>query len=95
MVSTKKLERRQVYYQGHVQGVGFRYTAHSMARGYGVTGFVRNLADGRVKLVAEGPVQQLDKFLLELAERQARNIRKITCDRRAATGQFVDFSIQY
>ncbi len=54
--------RLQVLYTGRVQGVGFRYTVRSLAPGYEVTGTVRNLADGRVELVAEGPQDELEAF---------------------------------
>ena len=47
-------ERRRVVFSGRVQGVGFRFTCQSLARGFDVAGYVRNLADGRVELVAEG-----------------------------------------
>lgn len=52
----------RVLYSGHVQGVGFRYTAKSVANGFEVTGAVRNLADGRVELIAEGARGELDGF---------------------------------
>jgi acylphosphatase len=59
-----KMERQrlQVFYSGHVQGVGFRYQVKSLARGYEVTGRVRNLADGRVELLAEGEQSELEEF---------------------------------
>ena len=47
-------KRAQVFYSGRVQGVGFRYSAREVACGCEVTGFVRNLPDGRVELVVEG-----------------------------------------
>jgi acylphosphatase len=43
---------RQVIYSGRVQGVGFRYTVKRIASGFEVTGWVRNLPDGRVELQA-------------------------------------------
>lgn len=51
-----------VFYTGHVQGVGFRYTVKSVAAGFEVTGAVRNLPDGRVELVAEGEPEELKAF---------------------------------
>ena len=54
--------RMQIFYSGQVQGVGFRYTAKSVATGFEVTGTVRNLPDGRVELVAEGTREELEAF---------------------------------
>lgn len=51
-----------VLYSGTVQGVGFRYTVKSAAKGYEVVGLVRNLLDGRVELVAEGERDELEAF---------------------------------
>lgn len=58
--------RVEIHYSGRVQGVGFRMTAHRIARGYPVTGTVRNLDDGGVQLVAEGERADLDRFLAEI-----------------------------
>jgi acylphosphatase len=52
-----------VYYAGRVQGVGFRYAARNVACGYEVTGYVRNLPDGRVELIAEGEEGEIKGFL--------------------------------
>ncbi len=52
----------RIFYTGNVQGVGFRYTVKSVAAGYEVTGYVRNLPDGRVELVAEGSKEELEAF---------------------------------
>jgi acylphosphatase len=55
---------RMVYYSGTVQGVGFRATTAHLARTYPVTGWVRNLPDGRVQLLVEGPAERVEAFLL-------------------------------
>lgn len=52
----------QVIYSGRVQGVGFRYSAKSVANGYEVVGTVRNLSNGRVELIAEGQKEELEAF---------------------------------
>ena len=52
----------QVFYEGNVQGVGFRWTVRDAAKGFDVTGWVRNLPDGRVELTAEGSRAELDDF---------------------------------
>jgi len=58
----------QVFYEGRVQGVGFRYTARRIAAGFDVAGYVRNLADGRVELVASGDDDEVDGFLEALRD---------------------------
>jgi acylphosphatase len=60
--------RMQVIYSGHVQGVGFRYTVKSLIPGYEVAGSIRNLADGRVELVAEGTQEELEAFRQAIRE---------------------------
>lgn len=54
--------RLRVVYSGRVQGVGFRYTAKTVATGFEITGTVRNLPDGRVELLAEGNRSELEAF---------------------------------
>ena len=64
-----EIQRRRLIYSGRVQGVGFRYTTASIARRFPVVGYVRNLPDGSVELVAEGSAEGLDEFLGEVASR--------------------------
>jgi acylphosphatase len=54
--------RLEIFYSGHVQGVGFRYTAKTVAAGFEVNGVIRNLPDGRVELIAEGSREELEAF---------------------------------
>jgi len=54
--------RMKILYSGHVQGVGFRYSAKTVAAGFEITGVVRNLSDGRVELAAEGTREELEAF---------------------------------
>ena len=58
----------QVLYSGHVQGVGFRYSVKRVATGFELSGTVRNLSDGRVELVAEGPQDELEAFRQAIRE---------------------------
>ena len=87
--------RRSVHYAGHVQGVGFRYTARGIARRYDVRGFVRNLPDGRVHLVVEGPVDQLDGMLDEMDAALAGYIQSKQVETCPATGEFDRFEITF
>ncbi len=60
---------KQVLYSGHVQGVGFRYAVKRLAGGYEVTGWVRNLPDGRVELQAMShDVDELEAFLAAIQD---------------------------
>ena len=63
---TNRLTRWHILFEGDVQFVGFRYTARLFARRLGLSGWVRNLPDGRVEAEAQGPVTDLRKFLLQL-----------------------------
>jgi acylphosphatase len=63
-----KRSRMQIFYSGHVQGVGFRYTVKTVAAGFEVVGTVRNLPDGRVELIAEGSREELTAFRSAIPE---------------------------
>lgn len=72
---------RRVIYEGRVQGVGFRYTAQHLAHGFLVAGWVRNLSTGQVELLAEGPADEVDRFLAALGQRMGHTIdRGVTYD---------------
>jgi acylphosphatase len=88
-------QRRTVHYRGHVQGVGFRYTAQAIAKRYDVFGFVRNLPDGQVELVAEGEKHELVAFLDDVRERMIRYIRDERVDTQLASGEFAGFEIRH
>jgi acylphosphatase len=53
----------QVFYEGRVQGVGFRWTVRHIAKGFDVTGWVRNLIDGRVEMQVNGDDDEVGAFL--------------------------------
>jgi acylphosphatase len=74
-------ECRRVHYSGRVQGVGFRFTAHRVSRGFDVAGSVRNLPDGRVELIVEGDPAELDAFLQALREGMSPYIRDVAIER--------------
>lgn len=86
----------RVFYEGRVQGVGFRATAASLARAFRVSGWVRNLSDGRVELLAEGDPAEVDAFLEAVDHRLGRWVRDVQAFRElVAETEQVGFSIRY
>jgi acylphosphatase len=73
-------ERRRVFFSGRVQGVGFRYTCHALARDFDVAGFVGNLPDGRVEVMAEGDSQEVDDFLTAIRREMASYIHDVEAE---------------
>ena len=59
---------RRLYYEGKVQGVGFRVSVLGLARGYDVLGYVKNLDDGRVEVLLRGEENEVDDFLKAIRE---------------------------
>lgn len=86
--------RRTVRYAGRVHGVGFRYTTRETAAGFRVTGYVQNLDDGRVLMVAEGRRSEVERFCAAVAAAMERNIRSIDIDEIRSDPQFSDFTIR-
>ena len=85
-----------VYYAGRVQGVGFRATAASIARRHStVRGWVRNLLDGRVELLADGPESAVDAFLADLRSRMEEFIEGEDIFDREPDGTLEGFRITH
>ena len=75
---------------------GFRYTAKSLARGFEVAGYVRNLPDGRVELVAEGDTDELDAFLASIRLEMDTYITNVTTEAESpGEHPLIGFSIRY
>ena len=64
----------QVFYEGHVQGVGFRFTVRHIAKGFDVTGWVRNLTDGRVELQITGDEEEVRAFLDHVGQSELHSL---------------------
>ena len=94
-VSQSGRQQREVYYAGRVQGVGFRYTVRSLAGGFDVTGFVRNLPDGRVHLVVEGAAEEIDAILAAIKAEMGYYIGEVQESVRPAGGRFPSFEIRH
>lgn len=94
-VSESGQQQREICFAGHVQGVGFRYTVRSLAAGFEVTGFVRNLSDGRVQVVVEGSPREIDNFLDGIRQEMSHYIRTTRQTTLPATGRFHGFEIRH
>jgi acylphosphatase len=89
-----KTERLQAVVRGRVQGVSFRYYTQCRAESLGLTGWVRNLPDRSVKLVAEGPRADLDALVSFLWEGPpAARVTDVETHWLPATGQYSRFEI--
>ena len=88
-------QRWIVHYSGRVQGVGFRYTARTLAEQFDVSGYVQNLPDGRVRLEVEGDAAEIERFLQRLQQRMAGYIQDRKMDVQPALGDYDGFQIRF
>lgn len=84
-----------VYFSGRVQGVGFRYTAESIARDLGIVGWVKNLSDGKVEVVAEASEERLKEFLARVNKYFQGYIKESSVHWQKASGEFKGFGINF
>ena len=87
--------RAHVIFSGTVQGVGFRYTTQRFAAGLKITGWVKNLSDGSVELVAEGTREQVENLLYKLDKQFEARIKNKDIDWMNAKKAFSGFDITY
>ncbi|MDI6720228.1 MAG: acylphosphatase [Methanomicrobiales archaeon] len=91
------MQRAVISVSGRVQGVGYRAYVQDLARGMRLTGYVRNLPDGSVRVLAEGEEGQLRRFLDALWVRgdPLIRVRSVDVEWSEASGSYTDFRIQY
>ncbi len=86
---------RKFLISGEVQGVGYRFFAQRVAARHQVVGYVRNLPDGRVEALAEGPRDSVEAFKHDLATgptfAEVENIEELTIE---PTGSYSSFRIE-
>lgn len=86
---------RTIHFAGQVQGVGFRYTTYHVAQRFQVGGYVRNLRDGRVELVAEGPGDQVNDFISAVQQELGGYVSNAQTADQPATGDYPRFDIRF
>jgi acylphosphatase len=83
------------HFRGRVQGVGFRYTVKNLAMQYNVYGYVKNLPDGSVELVVEGPDSEMHALIEDVNRKMNPYIAKVDQIEAPATGEFDYFAIKH
>lgn len=89
------MSRAYIFVSGYVQGVFFRKFTKEHATSLGLTGWVKNLPDGKMEIVAEGGKDKL-KELIELVKKgpPLARVEKVEVSWEKATGEFQTFSIE-
>jgi acylphosphatase len=92
----KDLIRVRVFAGGQVQGVAYRFYAEKCAVRLAITGWVRNLPDGRVEVLAEGTGEHIETFLDRLREGpRLAQVETFVVRREPSTGEFHDFRVVF
>ena len=86
---------KRIIFVGRVQGVGFRFTAYNVANRYGLTGWVRNILDGSVEMLAQGPSDDIDDCLRDINNTLADYIRETKIEEIPPSPQYKDFKITF
>lgn len=88
-------QRLHAFVRGYVQGVGFRHFTMRTAGDLGLEGWVRNLRDGRVEVVAEGRKSRLEEFTNALRRGPvSADVKAVETEWREATGEFKGFTVR-
>ncbi|MBU1120796.1 acylphosphatase [Candidatus Micrarchaeota archaeon] len=80
---------------GVVQGVGFRFAVRNLADSIRVNGFVRNVSDGRVEIVAEGREEVLKRMIEEIRNFNFTHVKKVEEKWEETKNEFNEFEIRY
>ena len=92
----ERFSRVEATVSGEVQGVGYRYLVQSIARRLGVKGYVQNMPDGTVRVVAEAPEQVIEAFIKKLNIKEAPiNVENVMSTYSKLTGEFQSFAVRF
>ena len=86
---------KHIIFSGRVQGVGFRYTAHRMAALHRLTGYVRNLPNGTVEMLAQGPARDIDDCIRDIQDSLAGYVRETRAVEVPPDPTYTDFRITF
>lgn len=86
---------KHTIFVGRVQGVGFRFTVHRIANSYALSGFVRNLPDGSVEMLVQGPPDDVDDCINQIEDSFRGYIRQTKAEDTPPDPKFRDFKIAF
>ncbi|MHA1743119.1 MAG: acylphosphatase [Candidatus Heimdallarchaeota archaeon] len=88
------MKRIHAFVSGRVQGVNFRWSTKSFAERFGITGFAKNLSDGRVEVVAEGDEKSIDSLIDFLGKGSIfSRVERVEVKEEKFKGEFSEFFI--
>ena len=90
-----ELTARKIVFSGRVQGVGFRFTALNIASRCGLTGYVRNIPDGEVEMLAQGSAEMIDDCIRDLQDSFVGSISHIDIEPATPDPKITDFRITF
>jgi len=86
----------EIIVEGIVQGVGYRDFVQRKARGLGLSGYVVNLSDGRVRVRAEGPRETIEELIRDLERGPPlATVAKVSATWLPSTGRFSSFGVRF
>lgn len=86
---------KHIIFTGRVQGVGFRFTAYHIANRYKLTGFVRNVMDGTVEMLAQGRPEDIDNCIQDIENSFTGYIRETNIEETTFDPQYSEFRITF
>jgi acylphosphatase len=86
---------KHIIFKGRVQGVGFRWTTRRIALQCNLTGYVKNLPDGTVEMLAQGSSENVQSCLDDIAESFGGYIRDTRINIVEPNGTYADFQITF
>lgn len=88
------MARWHIYFHGHVQGVGFRFTSRQVADRFDVSGWVKNLPNGTVEMIVEGDSKQIDAYVAEVTASTHGRVTDTQITKSSPSGEFSEMVIR-
>jgi acylphosphatase len=86
---------KHIIFAGRVQGVGFRFTAYRMAHRHQLNGYVRNLSDGTVEMLAQGSARDIDDCIQDIKEYFGDYLRETRIEEIPPDPKYNEFKITF